>query len=155
MLLKIWLPQTKFDRIPSWGGRFGGFIDDFDADFLSIIGKVVVPCVANNLYESPDSTTVKGEKYTVTDKFYLASQREIFGTNVSTNEDDSMILPYYEGTTSTDKIKYLENVAIGAWTRTPSYTTGTTVRVADEHGANLSKYANNTNIGVVPVCTIV
>lgn len=118
---KVWTPQTKFDRPPSWGNTVAGFMRGLDDDFLSRVGAVIVPCSANSVYEAPDSTVVKGSTYTVNDRFYLASQKEIFGATSNTVEDDSVLFPYYEGATNTDRIKYRasDGGASSWWTRTP------------------------------------
>ena len=81
----VWSPQTKYDRPPLEVASLAGFMKGLDDDFLSIVGEVVVPCAANNIYESPDSTTAKGEKYTVSDKFYPVSQREILSAEGISN----------------------------------------------------------------------
>ena len=113
----VWTPQTKFDRPPEWVSSAPGFMNGLDSDFLDVVGKVIVPCAANAIYESPDSTTVAGQKYTVADKFYLASQAEIVGTFIDTSVDDSVLFPYYEGATNIDRIKYGGGFAVYWWTR--------------------------------------
>lgn len=92
----VWVAQTKFDRPPSWVNTLAGFMGGFDDDFLSVVGEVVVPCATNNTYESPDSTVAKNTRYTINDKFYLASQRELFGVGADTVEDGTLQFPYYE-----------------------------------------------------------
>ena len=122
---KVWTPQTKFDRPPTWWNSVAGFMRGLDNSFLSVVGEVVVPCSANNVYESPDSTVTKGSKYTVTDKFYLASQKEIFGASSNTVEEGSVLFPYYEGAANADRIKYRasDGGASSWWTRTPHAST--------------------------------
>ena len=122
---KVWTPQTKFDRPPSWRNSIAGFVRGLDNSFLSVVGEVIVPCSANNVYESPDSTVVKGSTYTVHDKFYLASQKEIFGASSNTVEDGSALFPYYERAANADRIKYRasDGGASNWWTRTPHAST--------------------------------
>lgn len=151
----VWVPQTKFDRPPSWKGSLAGFAGGFDEDFLSVVGEVVVPCAANNTYESPDSTTVKGGKYNVTDKFYLASQAEIFGTATSIVADNTVLFPYYDGATNTDRIKYSTTLsAVHWWLRSNDPWGALHLRTVNSDGSLGSNLAHNTN-GVVPVCTVV
>lgn len=150
----VWTPQTKFDRPPSWMTSLAGFAGGFEDDFLSVIGEVVVPCAANNTYESPDSTVVKNTKYTVTDKFYLASQREIFGKTSDTVADDSVLFPYYEGATNADRIKYRDGSAAGWWLRSASSWYATSVRVVFSDGS-LYGVSAHTARGFAPACTIV
>ena len=150
----VWTPQTKFDRPPSWMTSLAGFAGGFEDDFLSVIGEVVVPCAANNTYESPDSTVVKNTKYTVTDKFYLASQREIFGTTSDTVADDSVLFPYYEGATNADRIKYRDGSAATWWLRSAHSWVARLVRIVSSDGS-LSSHNADGAYGFAPACTIV
>ena len=150
----VWTPQTKFDRAPSWASTHDGFARGFEEEFLAAIGKVFVPCAANNTYESPDSTTMVGEKYTVIDKFYLASQREIFGTSSDIVADDSSIFPYYEGATNVDRIKYREGAAVHWGLRSPTSWDDFNVRYVSSDGSVSSNGAMHS-IGIAPLCTIV
>lgn len=147
-----WLPQTKFDRIPSWVEHTVGFTAGLGADFLSVVGEVVVPCSANNIYESPDSTVTKGTKYTVTDKFYLASQMEIFGDSNGSVVDGSALFPYYKGADAADRVKGVP--AQIWWTRTPRDSGHSSVVYVSAAGG-LSTIGAATAYGVVPACTIV
>ena len=150
----VWTPQTKFDRPPTWMTSLAGFVGGLDDDFLSVVGEVIVPCSANNTYEAPDSTVAKGEKYTVTDKFYLASQREIFGNNSDSVADDSVLFPYYEGADAADRIKYRDGSAANWWVRTPYSWNAYTVRFVTSTGTlnyNNAIYGD----GCSPACTIV
>lgn len=150
----VWTSQTKFDRPPSWVSSLAGFEKGIDADFLAIVGEVVVPCAANNTYESPDSTTTKGEKYTVVDKFYLASQTEIIGMATESVVDDSVLFPYYEETTNADRIKYRNGVAEHWWGRSPTSWQSGCVRIVYPEG-KMDNYFVFNNHECVPVCTIV
>lgn len=151
---RVWTPQTKFDRPPSWMTSLAGFAGGFEDDFLSVIGEVVVPCAANNTYESPDSTVIKNTKYTVFDKFYLASQKEIFGTTSDTVADDSILFPYYEGATNVDRIKYKNGVMSNYLLRSAhsQYAQGVRFVVLD---GSLSYTLAVGDGGCVPACTIV
>lgn len=151
----VWKPQTKFDRPPIWMASLAGFVGGFDEDFLSVVGEVVVPCAANNTYESPDSTTAKGEKYTVTDKFYIASQQEIFNTTTDTVVDGSVLFPYYEGATNTDRIKYKDGSAMG-WRMRSAHAWNTQyVRLVNSTGGVVGDMASSGQYAFVPVFTIV
>ena len=150
----VWSPQTKFDLPPSWVTSTAGFMNGLDEDFISVVGEVVVPCSANNLYESPDSTTKVGEKYTVTDRFYLASQSEIFGEKSNIIDDGSVLFPYYMGATNADRIKYHNGLATVCWLRSAYAQTTSIVRFVHEDGRLYNDGARG-NHGVVPVCTIV
>jgi hypothetical protein len=129
-------------------------MDGLDADFLSVVGEVIVPCSANDTFESQDSTVIKGTKYTVNDKFYLASMKEISGSIDNTVEDDTVLFPYYEGAISTDYIKYDNKTPIGWWLRSANRWGAGTVRTMANNSVIGSPEAFYVN-GCVPVCTIV
>lgn len=150
----VWTPQTKFDRPPAWVSNTAGFMNGLDSDFSKIIGEVIVPCAANSTYESPDSSTKKGEKYTVLDKFCIASQMELFGHSTDAPTDDSTLLPYYKGAVNADRIKYKDGVAKNWWTRTPNKWSAYVAHIIQPDG-DLRHGSALYDVGCVPVCTIV
>ena len=149
----VWTPQTKFDRPPSWMTSLEGFAAGFDDEFLAVVGEVVVPCSTNNTYESPDSAVVKGMPYTVTDRFYLASQSEIFGTTSSIVVDNSVLFPYYEGAANADRIKYKNGSVAYWWLRSAYSWVANSVHIASSDGS-LNYYSAVSAGGCVPACTI-
>lgn len=151
----VWKAMTKYDRPPYNASTVVGFLKGLDESFLSVVGKVVVPCCSNNNYESPDSTITAGTKYTVEDRFYLASQMEIFGETTSTIGDDSKLFPYYSGAVAADRIKRRGGLGKHWWTRTPASWGTNVVRVVTDVGNMSDNYASSNNPGIVPVCTIV
>ena len=150
----VWKPQTKFDRPPSWSATLGGFPVGLDSEFLSVVGKVFVPCAANGKYESPDSTTILKEKYDITDKFCLASLMEICGDVVDTAADNSSTFLYYNGADDVERSKYKGDSATAWWTRSAHSWTASDSRSITSMGSPLQARAREV-IGVVPVCTIV
>lgn len=149
----VWTPQTKFDRPPSWQSSLAGYQGGLDQDFLAVVGKVVLPCAANNTYEAPDSSITKGAKYTLNDEFYLASAREIFNTNWDV-ADDSEVFPFYEGAGNADRIKYRDGSAAYWWLRTPGSGTAYYVRLVGSDGTMNNRGAHGAH-GLAPACTIV
>ena len=149
----VWTPQTKFDRPPSWLTSLAGYKNGLDQDFLAVVGKVVLPCAANNTYEAPDSSIAKGAKYTLNDEFYLASAREIFITNWDV-ADDSKVFPFYEGAGNADRIKYRDGSAANWWLRTPNSGSAHGVRLVRSDGTMYVSYAYGAH-GLAPACTIV
>ena len=148
----VWTPQTKFDRPPSWLTSLAGYKNGLDQDFLAVVGKVVLPCSANNTYEAPDSSIIKGTKYTLNDEFYLASRAEIFGSHDV--DDGTVLFPFYEGAGNADRIKYRDGSAAIWWLRTPCSGTATSVRRVRSDGTVGNHSANNA-FGLAPACTIV
>ena len=150
----VWTPQTKFDRPPSWGSSLAGFVGGFNDDFVSVIGEVIVPCSTNDIYESPDSMVTTDSKYTVVDKFYPSSQREIIGKLEYSVDDDSIQFPYYAGSSIADRIKYRNGLPSNWRTRTPCGTGANGIYIIQDTGSVVSKGASD-EYGIVPVCTIV
>lgn len=149
----VWTPQTKFDRPPSWLTSLAGYKNGLDQDFLAVVGKVVLPCSANNTYEAPDISITKGAKYTLNDEFYLASAMEIFNTNLDV-ADDSKVFPFYEGASNADRIKYRDGSAAYWWVRTPRSGNAYAVRLTSSDGTVYDGSAHGAD-GLAPACTIV
>lgn len=118
----IWQPRTKFQYSPFWRSDTTGFYDEFftgidDVTFRGILRCVKLPCLANSVYESPDSSIKPGEEYIIdSDYFYIPSQKEIMGYSSFAN-DSSKLFPFYEGASSLDYIKYQDGVKKSWWTR--------------------------------------
>ena len=151
---RVWTPQTKFDRPPDWMGSKEGFMRGLNEDFLSVIGEVVVPCSANNIYEFPDSTVIKSTKYTVNDKFYLASQSEVFGTSTGVVVDESVQFPYYREAINADRIKRANSSAVPWWLRSCVSWDDTGTYYVMSNGSLTYSGAGDGH-RCVPVCTIV
>ncbi|MBQ4121494.1 MAG: hypothetical protein IJD35_05725 [Clostridia bacterium] len=148
----VWTPQTKFDRPPSWLTSLAGYKNGLDQDFLAVVGKVVLPCSANNIYEAPDSTITKGTAYTLNDEFYIASRAEIFGSHDV--NDGTVLFPFYEGAGNADRIKYRDGSAANWWLRSPSSGYAVIVRFVRSDGTVSNYYAYSAS-GLAPACTIV
>ena len=147
----FWEPQTKFDRVPSWNSSVPGFAQGFDDAFAAIVCEVVLPCSANAIYESPDSTVTVNTAYTLNDKYYLASRCEIYGDHEVI--DGSKQFPYYRSTDAVDKIKYRNEAAAYWWLRSSYQWSAISVRIVNTDG---SLYSNSALVGyaLVPACTI-
>ena len=148
----VWTPQTKFDRPPSWQTSLAGYKAGLDQNFLAVVGKVVLPCSANNIYEAPDSSITKGAKYTLNDEFYLASRAEIFGSHDV--NDGTVLFPFYEGAGNADRIKYRDGSAANWWLRTPNSGNAHNVRLVISDGTVHNLGADGA-LGLAPACTIV
>lgn len=152
----VWTPQTKFDRPPDWVATRAGFMNGLDSDFLAVVGEVNLPCYADEYYQAPDSTTLTGEKYTVKDKFYLPSLKEITGkeNNPTTPLDDSILFPYYENAGDIDRIKY-ENGVARRWI-TRNEINCEAVKCINTSGETSLCYVNDSDSdGMALACTIV
>ena len=148
------LPRlTKFSRpyVPTKAGFKAGL----DADFLACIQDTVWKCSANNVYECPASLggiAKKGNPYTVTAKFALASEIEVFGEYGGT-QDGGTVWDLYVGAEATDRIKYYNNTARRWWLRSPYWANTSSERVVNTSGAGSYYYAS-ISVGVAVACKI-
>ena len=144
---------TKFSRpyVPTKAGFKAGL----DASFLACIQDTTWKCSANNIYECPTSLggiATKGNPYTVTAKFALASEIEVFG-EYSGVQDGGTVWDLYVGAEATDRIKYYNNSARSWWLRSPNLNTAHYVRLVRTSGVGANNYAN-FSIGVAVACKI-
>lgn len=151
---EVWSPQTKFDFRPGWLDGLAGFANGMDTELLAVIGKVKVPCRTNDFYEAPDSSLIPGQKYTLEDRFYIPSQREIFGSYLSPIDDGSSQLPYFENATNVERVKYLMGNACTYWLRGVSDRVALVKSVFDT-GDRAESPASRSHLGVVPMFNVV
>lgn len=127
-------------------------MNGLDDDFIAAVCETTVPCGSNNVYEAPDSTVTKGGIYSVNDKFFLLSNREIGFT--SDIDDGSTLLPFYDGATNADRIKYnASGVAEYWWERIPNSGSAHNVRLVHTDGTLHDSNPNYAH-GLAPACNI-
>ena len=133
-----------------------GFLKDLDQDFLDAVADTEWKCATNTTFECPASmggVCTKGQRYTYTAKFSLASEKEIFGVQQGTSvEAGDFALQYFIGSTADDRKKYYNNTARPWWVRSPR-SDAYVERYVSTSGAVLSSHATDT-AGVVPACKI-
>lgn len=144
---------TKFSRpyVPTKAGFKAGL----DADFLACIADTAWKCSANNVYECPASLggiAQKGNPYTVTAKFALASEIEVFG-EYGGIQDGGTVWDLYVDAENTDRIKYYNNSARNWWLRSPYAHNANFVRHVDTSGAGNYHNASHS-VGVAVACKI-
>ena len=144
---------TKFSRpyVPTKAGFKAGL----DASFLACIQDTTWKCSANNIYECPASLggiATKGKPYTVTAKFALASEIEVFGEYGGV-QDGGTVWDLYVGAEATDRIKYYNNSARSWWLRSPSWSSACNVRYVYTSGVGIVSGANGS-YGVAVACKI-
>lgn len=153
----VWAPQTKFDRPPSWVTTYNGFMHGLPSDFLAVVQAASIPCRTNGIHEtnSLDGTAyTTNQVYTLSDKFFLLSRPEIWGTWDSTSYKDGELLDYYDGLTDTERKKYDENGSVRVvWLRSPHPSTAGNVRIVRTDGSVHSDTANGS-YGVAAACII-
>lgn len=153
----VWAPQTKFDRPPSWVTTYNGFMHGLPSDFLAVVQAASIPCRTNGIHEtnSLDGTAyTTNQVYTLSDKFFLLSRPEIWGTWDSTSYKDGELLDYYDGLTDTERKKYDENGSVrGVWLRSPYPSHAYVVRIVYTDGSVNGSLAGNS-YGVAAACII-
>lgn len=153
---KVWTPQTKFDRPPSWAANTAGFLNGVDEDFLAVIGETEKVTCRNTVTDGGGSDVT-------TDKFFLLSRREVFAGNEVSSVIEGEPYPYYADYSDyssansgedSNRIKYRNGSAQYWWLRTPYAGHGYDIRVIYTAG-NL--YGNNaySSHGVAPACNII
>jgi hypothetical protein len=151
----VWIPTNNYDRPPTWVTTESGFLNDIDADFLSVIGDVTKR-TANN-------TITDGGGYTdLTEKFFLPSRSEVGGTNENNiNEgdpysyyDDMLINHTRSETEIAGRIKYLSGIACIWWLRSPHSSYAYNVRNVNMSGSVYGSTALNA-LGAAPACCII
>ena len=137
--------KTKFCR--PYETAKAGFLVGWDADDLACIDDTVWRCSANNTYECPASMggiSVKGNPYTVTQKFGLLSEMEVYGSYGGV-PDGSTLLDLYNGASDVDRIKYYNNSARAWWLRSPSWSDANYERTVNTSGAVAYNKANSSH----------
>lgn len=145
-------PITKHDMPGNIIYGYGGFLNGLDDDLKNTIVHVIIPCSANDTYESPDSYTKAGESYAVIDKVFLPSIREL-GYNSGDTATDSETLPYFKNATNEMRIRYYNNVPRRYWTRTPEGRSSFGVGCINLDGSMVNIPAINKS-GIVPMFNI-
>ena len=127
------------------------------SDFLAVVQAASIPCRTNGIHEtnSLDGTAyTTNQVYTLSDKFFLLSRPEIWGTWDSTSYKDGELLDYYDGLTDTERKKYDENGSVrSVWLRSPYPSLANYVRIVDTDGSVNSSNAS-TSYGVAAACII-
>ena len=140
-----WTPQNVFDRPPSYASR-PGYLAGFDAEFVAVLGEITHSTALNTLIDG-------GGSETVTDKVFLLSRAEVFGTQEVAGADDGSIYEFFEGAVNADRIKLRNGSAAHWWLRTPYASRGSHVRLVGSDGSlngDLACYA----YGAAPACVI-
>lgn len=149
-----WTPKTNFDRPPS-GEAYtgGGFLKLLDPELVAVLGAVDKQVARNTLTDG-------GGQDLFSDKVFLLSTKEVYGTNegVITGED---AYPYYSvlaGAATNNalagRIKYLAGSARTWWLRSPHVGYSYISRGVDTTGS-FSNYGAHSGGGVAPACCIV
>ena len=153
----VWTPSNIFDRPPSWAATYSGFMKGLPADFLAVVQPAAVACRTNSIFEvnSLDGTEFAiNQVYSLSDKFFLLSRPEIYGSWDSASYKDGELLEYYEGLTDVERIKRdAAGSARCCWLRSPDPGGAHHERGVSTSGVLSNNYAGST-FGVAPACII-
>lgn len=153
----VWAPTNKFDRAPSWATTYNGFMHGLPSDFLEVVESAVIPCRTNGVCEcaSLDGTEFTvNQVYELTDKFFLLSRPEVYGTYDSTTYKDGELLDYYDGLTNAERKKYDEGGTVrSAWLRSPNPSVANVERIVNADGS-VGGNSAYSSYGVAPACII-
>ena len=142
-----WTPKTKWDRPPAYVASTAGFLKGLDADFVSVLGKVVKTTSQNTVTDGGGG--VQSEEL-----IFLPSRSEIFGSAEISGVNEGAIYDYYKNATDADRIKYQDTAARNWWLRTPSAPGASYVRIVGTSGV-LDYYFASIALGLAPACCIV
>ena len=129
-----WTPKTLFDRPASYASA-AGFLAGFAAAFLDALGEVDNVTARNTVYEEGGTT---GGSYTTRDKMFNLSMAEVGLGATNNSVAEGTLLPYYNGATNAERIKYditAATTARGWWLRSPSPSHAHNVRHVNTSGA--------------------
>lgn len=146
----VWKSSNKFDQAPGWNASTPGFLTKLPEEFLEIVNPVTISTVTNNVFET-DYT--KGSSYAVTDKFWLPSRYNVFGTTEGADLHEEQ-WDYYKGATDVDRIMFDNGgTARYQFLRTPTVGNTHTVRFVSTSGALSHSNAYN-GYAESPACEI-
>ena len=141
-----WQPQNIWDNAPSNASTSAGFLAGItDAEFLAAIGAVDITTTRNTITDC-------GGNYVTSDKVFLASRKEIFGT-ANNGVDEGVAWPLFEDAEDADRIKYQGTTARSWWLRSPTVGYAHSEYNVYTSGVLNNHYAYNT-YGAVPACVI-
>jgi hypothetical protein len=151
----VWVPQTIYDRPPSWASGEAGFLNGIDADFLAVIGAAVKRTAKNTVSDG-------GGYYDIsTDKIFLLARGEVGGSNENNINEGEPYQYYYNMLTDgarsdgeiAGRIKYLSGTVRYWLLRSPNSSSAHAVRFVYTVGSLNSNFASG-DIGVAPACVI-
>ncbi len=162
---EVWTPQHNFDRPPTWAGTAAGFRHGLDPAFDQIVAEVEIETILNTVTDTTTAEATAGTGFDKTvEKYFLASSRELFGTQKN-NSDHGVPLDYYANNSANasasdgaDENRIKRGAVSGSltyyWTRDPNTGRGDNERLVNPStGQIYSHYASLAN-GVPQACIV-
>ena len=147
-----WQRQTIFDMAPSYAS-VAGFLNGIDPDFAAALGEVDIVTARNTIYEMSDTL---GGSYTTRDKVFLLSMAEL-GLGKNDTVAEGTVLPFYDGATQVDRIKYdvaSPSTARYWWVRSPYPWHAYSVRYVYPDGSLYNYRYASYGYGAAAACVI-
>lgn len=142
----VWTPQTAYDRPPTWVSNTAGFLNGMEAEFLSVVAPTTYVTCRNTVSDGGGSDTC-------TDKFFLPSRKEIYGTDEVSGVSEGTQYQYYVDSTDADRIKYRAGSARSWGLRTPYALGAYSVRTVVTSGAISGSFAYYA-LGLSAACIV-
>ncbi len=151
----VWIPQTIYDRPPSWRATEAGFLYGIDADFLAVIGDVTKRTAKNTVYDG-------GGYIDLPEKIFLLARGEVGGTNeggiiegIPYEYYNNMLVNGVRSDAAIEaRIKYLSGSPRYWWLRSPIVSSANYVRRVYTTGTVYYYHASSA-YGVSPACNII
>lgn len=145
--------MSKFSR--PYAINYPGFLGNLDPEFVACVADTAWKCSSITSYECPSSMggiSTKGTPYTVTDKFALASQKEVAGSYDGVEAGDG-ILDLFVGAQNADRIRRRGTSTQYWWLRSPDPGYARNVRYVYTSGG-MNYYTAYYSYAAVPACKI-
>ena len=145
----FWTSKSNYDLAPSWHSTLAGFRNGLDADFLAAIGETTREVELNTVTDG-------GGQATISDKIFLPSRMEIYGS-VETAGHKGLQFQAYVGLPDIDKIKY-DTTALSTartwWLRSPYASYASTARYVLHTTGTLNGNNAYVGTGAAAACVI-
>lgn len=141
----VWVPQTNFDRPPTFAYPTAGFLKLLQPELASVIKPTTKTVTRNTITDG-------GGQDTFTDKVFLLSRVEVgFGTEGDTTGET--VYEFWDGSTDADRIKVLGSSPRRWRLRSPYIERAYDVRRVTTSGV-LDYTSASTAFGLAPACKI-
>ena len=144
-----WTSKSNYDLAPSWHSTLAGFRNGLDPDLLAVLGETTREVELNTVTDG-------GGQATISDKIFLPSRMEIYGS-VETAGHKGLQFQSYVGLPDIDKIKY-DTTALSTarswWLRSPGAGNAHSARYVNNTTGALSSYNAYSGYGAAAACVI-
>lgn len=145
----FWTSKSNYDLAPSWHSTLAGFRNGLDPDLLAVLGETTREVELNTVTDG-------GGQATISDKIFLPSRKEIYGS-VETAGHKGLQFQAYVGLPDIDKIKY-DTTALSTarhwWLRSPIASYASNARNVHNTAGALGYVSASYGAGAAAACVI-